>query len=84
VLGAFMFASPAILLSGFASPVENMPEWLQAVTIVNPLRHFQVIVIGVFLKAMPAKEVLANTLPLLGIAAFTLTVAAWLFRRRME
>ena len=83
VLGAFVFASPAILLSGFASPVENMPEWLQAVTIVNPLRHFQVIVIGVFLKGMPAREVLANTLPLLGIAAFTLTAAAWLFRSRM-
>jgi ABC-2 type transport system permease protein len=83
-LGTFLFASPAILLSGFATPVENMPEWLQFITLGNPLRHFLVIIRGVFLKAMPAMEVAANILPLIIIAAFTLSAAAWLFRRRME
>ena len=83
-LGTFLFASPAILLSGFATPVENMPQWLQIVTQANPLRHFLVIVRGLFLKGMPATDVAANILPLILIAAFTLSVAAWLFRRRME
>lgn len=83
-LGTFLFASPAILLSGFATPVENMPQWLQIVTEANPLRHFLVIVRGLFLKGMPATDVAANILPLILIAAFTLSVAAWLFRRRME
>ena len=41
-------------LSGFASPVENMPDWLQTLTLANPIRYFIVIVKGVFLKAMPA------------------------------
>lgn len=80
----FLFASPAILLSGFATPVENMPEWLQTATLANPLRHFLVIVRGVFLKDMPAFEVAANIGPLSLIALFTLSVAAWLFRQRME
>ena len=83
-LGTFLFASPAILLSGFATPVENMPEWLQAVTLGNPLRHFLVIVRGVFLKDMPAADVAANIVPLCVIALFTLTAAAILFRQRME
>src|SRR3546814_19686173 len=82
VLGAFLFSSPAILLSGFATPIENMPDWLQAATVLNPLRHFQVIVIGVFLKGLPAREVLANTLLLYVLAHFTLTSSTWLFPNR--
>lgn len=54
-LGAFLFVAPAILLSGFATPVENMPQWLQNFTQINPLRHFLVIVRGVFLKGMPPR-----------------------------
>lgn len=84
ILGAFLFLVPAMLLSGFATPIENMPDWLQHVTIVNPLRYFLVIVKGVFLKDIPLSEVAHNTLPLAIIAVFTLSAAAWLFRRRLE
>jgi ABC-2 type transport system permease protein len=83
-LGTFLVMAPFTLLSGFATPVENMPEWLQAVTLGNPLRHFLVIVRGVFLKDMPVADVAANIVPLCIIALFTLTVAAILFRQRME
>jgi ABC-2 type transport system permease protein len=84
ILGAFLFGAPAILLSGFATPVENMPGWLQTLTWINPLRHFLVVVKGVFLKALPFEEVLRNTAPLVLIAFVTLGSAAWLFRHRME
>jgi len=83
-LGAFLFMAPAILLSGFAAPVDNMPAWLQTGTLINPLRHFLVLVKGIFLKAMPLDEVLLHAAPLVAIAALTLTVAAWLFTRRLE
>ena len=84
ILGAFLFIAPAVLLSGFATPIENMPGWLQPITLVNPLRYFLVITRGVFLKALPAAEVARNAIPLLLIAVATLSSAAWLFRRRME
>jgi ABC-2 type transport system permease protein len=61
-----------------------MPEWLQPITLINPLRYFLVIVKGVFLKDIPLSEVANNTLPLAIIALFTLSAAAWLFRRRLE
>lgn len=84
ILGAFLFAAPAVLLSGFATPIDNMPDWLQPLTELNPLRHFLVVARGVFLKDMPALEVFANSIPLALIAAATLSAAAWLFRRRLE
>jgi ABC-2 type transport system permease protein len=84
ILGAFLVMVPATLLSGFATPIDNMPAWLQPVTLIDPLRYFLVIVRGVFLKSLPLGEVVANTLPLIAIAVVTLSAAAWLFRRRME
>jgi ABC-2 type transport system permease protein len=84
ILGAFVFMVPAVALSGYASPFENMPDWLQAVMQINPLKHFLIIVKGVYLKDMFAAEVLKNTLPIAVIAAVNLTLAGWLFRRRLE
>ncbi len=84
ILGAFLVLVPAMLLSGFATPIENMPGWLQPVTYLNPLRYFLVVVRGVFLKDIPASEVVLLTLPLALIAVGTLGMAAWLFRARLE
>lgn len=83
VLGTFVFMVPAIMLSGFASPIANMPEWLQTLTLANPIRHFLIIVKGLYLKDMPAAEVFANTVPLVLIGMVTLPVATWLFRHRI-
>lgn len=83
-LGTFIFLTPAILLSGYATPIDNIPGWLDVLSQSNPIRHFIVIVQGVFLKEMPASEVLLNTYPLVIISVFTLGIAAWLFRHRME
>ncbi|BAT59591.1 inner membrane transport permease YbhR [Variibacter gotjawalensis] len=84
ILGSFLFMIPATLTSGFATPIDNMPTWLQHVTVINPLRYFIAIVRGVFLKGLPLDEMVRNTIPLILIAIVTLSVAAWMFRRRME
>ncbi|HDQ41147.1 MAG TPA: ABC transporter permease [Desulfonatronum sp.] len=81
-LGAFAFIMPAILLSGYATPVENMPQWLQTVTWVNPIRHFMVIVKSIFLKDVSVTFVLHSAIPLGIIAAGTLSVAVVIFRKR--
>jgi ABC-2 type transport system permease protein len=83
-LGSFFVMVPLILLSGYSSPVDNMPGWLQVVGLADPARWFLEIVEGLFLKAMPAGEVFARIYPLLLIAAVTLGLGAWLFRARME
>jgi ABC-2 type transport system permease protein len=83
-LGNFVITNPLILLSGYASPIANMPEWLQTITYANPARYFLVIVQGLFLKGMPATDVLNQLWPLVLIAIATLSASAWLFRSRME
>ena len=80
-LGVFSFMMPATLLSGYTAPIDNMPLWLQKLTWINPLRHFIVIVKGVFLKDMGFAAVAANVWPLIVIAAATLTIANIAFRR---
>jgi ABC-2 type transport system permease protein len=84
ILGAFVFMVPAMLLSGFATPIENMPEWLQTFTLVNPLRYYVTIVKGLFLKGMPAPMVLQLLWPLALMAVVTLSGATWLFRHRVD
>lgn len=82
VLFAFLFLVPTILLSGFGTPVENMPDWLQRATLANPMRHCLVVVRGLFLADPPA-DVLAPHLGVMAtVAVASLTAATWLFRAR--
>jgi ABC-2 type transport system permease protein len=83
ILGTFCFMSPAVLLSGFATPIENMPQALQYVTYAIPLRYILVIARGEFLKGMPFVYVLDNIWPMIVISLFTFSGAAWLFRKRI-
>lgn len=82
LLGAFLFLVPAVILSGFATPIANMPPFLQKVTLVNPLRYFLVILRSVFLEGAPFGLLFDQLWPLAIIGAVTLTSAGWLFRKR--
>ncbi len=82
-LGVFSFLMPAILLSGYATPVDNMPAWLRCIDWINPMRHFIVIVKGLFLKDLGHVALLQSLYPLLIIAIGTLGAASWFFRRRL-
>jgi ABC-2 type transport system permease protein len=82
-LGSFIFLSPAISLSGFATPIENMPYWLQVLTLANPLRYMLIVCKGIFLKAMPWMEVFEVSWPLFIIALCTLSAAGYYFRKAL-
>lgn len=83
ILGAFLFVVPAVILSGFATPIANMPDWVQVITLANPMRYCLVIVRGLFLQAMPVTLVLEQVWPMALIALVTLSAAGWLFRRNL-
>ncbi|MCA8951053.1 MAG: ABC transporter permease [Planctomycetes bacterium] len=82
LLGAFMVMMPAVLLSGFTTPIENMPDWLQALTLANPARYAVAGCRAVFLEGAGLSDVAPYVLPLGAIAALTLGAAGWLFRHR--
>ncbi|MEJ2590440.1 MAG: ABC transporter permease [Candidatus Thiodiazotropha sp.] len=82
VLGAFLFLVPAVILSGFATPIANMPTVVQYLTYADPLRYFLVVLRSVFLEGTPMVLLLDQLWPMAVIALVTLSCAAWLFRHR--
>ncbi len=84
ILGTFLFIVPAVILSGFTTPIANMPEAVQWMTTINPLRYFLVIVRGVTLEGDGFALLAGQFWPMLPIALTTLTLAGWLFRHRMQ
>lgn len=79
-MSMFFFFLPAIILSGFMYPIENMPAIVQLATILNPIRHYLVIVRGIFLKGA-GFEVL---LPQIAILAAMGTTVLWIATTRLH
>lgn len=83
ILSVMTFMMPAVLLSGFISPIEDMPVFLQYITWLNPVRFFMVLTRGIFLKGMGLEDVITNLIPLIIIASITLTLAGRTFKRKL-
>ncbi len=83
LLGAFLFMVPAIILSGFATPIDNMPKFVQLITLLDPARYYMVVLRGVFLEGTPFHLLISQFWPMAVIGMTTLSLAGWLFRRRM-
>ena len=81
-LGGFLVIVPMILLSGYASPVDGMPAWLQPVAAADPLSHLLAVCHGIFLKDLPIGMVSAHIWPMLAVAVLALLAATGLLRRR--
>lgn len=82
LLGSFLFIMPAVTLSGFATPVENMPHWLQTADLLNPVRYVIIALRSIFLEGAGTTLIWPQLWPLLLMASVTLPLAAWLFRHR--
>jgi ABC-2 type transport system permease protein len=82
LMGAFLFLVPSVILSGFTTPIPNMPVAVQQITLINPLRYFLVVIRGVFLEDASWWLFLSQYWPMAAIGVTNLCFAAWLFRRR--
>jgi drug efflux transport system permease protein len=83
MMSAFFFNFPAILLSGFVFPIANMPEKIQWLTYLNPLRYFLVIIRGVFLKGVGLEVLWPHHLALLVMGVTVLWFASKRFQKTM-
>ncbi len=83
ILGAFVLVVPYVLMSGFATPVENMPSWLIPLTDLVSLKYFLVLLKGVFLKDISFSIALGLIIPMLLLGFSSLFVASWMFRRKI-
>ena len=84
ILGVFVFQTPAVLLSGFVSPIEDMPPFFQYISSLNPVRYYMLIIKGIYFKNMDIIVVVQNLIPLILIAFLTLTIARFSFKFQAE
>ena len=74
---AFFFFIPSIIFSGFGTPISNMPEALQSVSYLDPLRYFQEVLRSVYLKGAGLKSLLWQDMAgmaLLGVIMLAVSV----------
>lgn len=84
MMSSFMFFMPAFMLSGFAFPIRNMPDPVQYLTYINPLRYFMEIVRGVFLKGTGVAVLWPQMLALAAIGVCVFAGSALRFHKRLD
>jgi ABC-2 type transport system permease protein len=81
LLLAFFGLFPIMFLSGTVVPVESMPEVLQTLSLVSPLRHYMEVILGIFLKGAGIAELWPQALALVAIGLPLFGLAMVAFRR---
>jgi ABC-2 type transport system permease protein len=84
MLYSMLLIMPFSLLSGLTTPLSSMPDWLQYLTAINPLRYAIDITRRVYLEGAGLNLLLSDLWPLCLLAALTLSGASWMFRHRMQ
>lgn len=79
----FVF-QPAFMLSGFSFPIRNMPETVQWVTYLNPMRYFMEVVRGIFLKGVGLDILWPQILALAILGTSILGLSAMRFKKRLD
>lgn len=84
MMASFFFFQPAFMLSGFAFPIRNMPETVQWLTYLNPMRYYMEIVRGVFLKGSGVDILWPQLLSLGVFGVLILGFSAMRFHKRLD
>ena len=84
MMSSFFFFMPAMLLSGFAFPIRNMPQLVQYITLLNPVRYFMQIVRGLFLKGVGVEALWQEMAALFLFGVVILGLSALRFHKRLD
>jgi ABC-2 type transport system permease protein len=76
MLSAGFFIMPLMILSGFAFPIRNMPDVLQWLSYIDPLRYYLVVVRDLFLKGGSAGDHFFEYAMMLVLGTGTLALSA--------
>lgn len=79
---SWFFMVVFILLSGLFSPVENMPVWVQNITIFNPMRYFIETIRMVMLKGSGFADLKLHFAAVAGFAVFINVLAVRNYKKR--
>ena len=81
---AFFLIMPGVTFSGFGFPIATMPQWLQYVTYLIPLRYFLVVLRGVYLKGVGMDILWPQMAAMAALGFSLLTVAILRFHKAID
>jgi ABC-2 type transport system permease protein len=84
MLTAYFIALPTMILSGLIFPIENMPETIQALSYVFPLRYFLVIVRSIFLKGSNSMDMWRDIALLAAYGMTIISLSVWRFQKKLS
>ncbi|HKQ73375.1 MAG TPA: ABC transporter permease [Blastocatellia bacterium] len=84
LLTSFFVNPPLATLSGAFNPVEAMPQWLQPLTVINPIYHFATIARASMLKGSGLADLWPNFVGLLVITLALFALSMWGFRKQLS
>jgi len=84
MMTTFFFILPLFMFSGFVFPIENMPEIIQWLTYLNPLRYFLIIIRGIFLKGVGLTILWPQFAALMLLGAIVFAGSIKRFRKRLD
>jgi len=80
---SFFFIMPAVTFSGFGFPISTMPQWLQYLTYLSPLRYFLVVLRGTYLKGVGFNILWPQMLAMAFLGTVLLTSAVLRFHKAL-
>jgi ABC-2 type transport system permease protein len=83
ILGGFFFIMPAILLSGFMTPIDNIPAWIRPITWLNPVRYYLELLRACLIKGAGFADTLPQLAALAAFGASILILSSMRFRKRL-
>ena len=81
---AFFFIMPAIIFSGFGFPISSMPEALQWLTYLDPLRYFLVVLRSVYLKGVGLEVLWPQMLAMASFGVTLLAISVLRFHKSLD
>jgi len=81
---SFFFIMPAVTFSGFGFPISTMPQWLQYLTYLSPLRYFLVVLRGTYLKGIGFNILWPQMLAMAFLGTVLLTSAVLRFHKALD
>jgi ABC-2 type transport system permease protein len=80
----FFVLNPMFILSGFSFPISTMPEPLQWITFLDPLRYFLVIIRSTYLKGIGIDLLWPQMAALAGLGLGLFALAVLRFRKSLD
>ncbi|MFA8341882.1 MAG: ABC transporter permease [Rhodothermaceae bacterium] len=84
MLAIFAGMMPMVYFSGFAFPLENMPEIIQKLAYIIPLKYFITIIRGVILKGIGFTELWFDLMMLVIIGFSILFISSMRFSKKLD